>query len=142
MSLAIVISEPGGPEVLRPVEREVGAPEAGQIRLRQTAIAVNFHDIYVRTGSYKTLTMPGVPGLEGVGTVEAVGLGVTGFKPGDHVAYMTHGYGGYAAERNLDAELAVKIPDGVSDEIAAAAYLKGLTVEMLARRVHPLEPGK
>lgn len=142
MSLAIVISEPGGPEVLRPVECEVGPPGPGQLRLRQTAIAVNFHDIYVRTGSYKTLTMPGIPGLEGVGIVDAVGPGVTGFKPGDPVAYMTHGYGGYAAERNLDAALAVKIPDGVPDEIAAAAYLKGLTVEMLARRVHRLEPGK
>jgi NADPH2:quinone reductase len=142
MSLAIVISEPGGPEVLRPVERDVGAPETGQIKLLQTAIAVNFHDIYVRTGSYKTLTMPGIPGLEGVGIVDAVGAGVTGFAPGDHVAYMTHGYGGYAAERNLDAGLAVKIPNSVPDEVAAAAYLKGLTVEMLARRAHRLQAGE
>jgi NADPH2:quinone reductase len=142
MSLAIVISEPGGPEVLRPVEQEVSGPGAGEIRLRQTAIAVNFHDIYVRSGQYKTLTMPGIPGLEGVGIVEAAGAGVTGLAPGDHVAYMTHDYGGYAAERNLAAELAVKIPDGVPDETAAAAYLKGLTVEMLVRRVHRIEPGK
>ncbi len=142
MSLAIVINEPGGPEVLRPVERAIGAPARGEIRLRQTAVAVNFHDIYVRTGQYKTLTLPGVPGLEGVGVVDAVGAGVTGFVPGDHVAYMTLGYGGYAAERNLAADLAVKIPDGVPDETAAAAYLKGLTVEMLVRRVHKVEPGK
>jgi NADPH2:quinone reductase len=142
MSLAIVISEPGGPEVLRPVEREVGAPAAGELRLRQTAVAVNFHDIYVRTGLYKTLAMPGVPGLEGVGIVDAVGPGVTGFAVGDHAAYMTHGYGGYSAERTLAAGLAVKIPAAVPDQVAAAAYLKGLTVEMLARRVHRLEPGK
>ena len=142
MSLAIVISEAGGPEVLRPVERTVGGPAAGELRLLQTAVAVNFHDIYVRTGLYKTLTMPGVPGLEGVGVVDAVGAGVTGFAPGDHVAYMTHGYGGYAAERTLAADLAVKIPAGVPDEIAAAAYLKGLTVEMLVRRVHRLEAGE
>ncbi len=82
MSLAIVISEPGGPEVLRPVEQEVGVPGAGQLRLRQTAIAVNFHDIYVRTGSYRTLTMPGIPGLEGVGIVDAVGAGCHGIRTG------------------------------------------------------------
>lgn len=142
MSLAIIMSEPGGPEVLKPVEREVGPPGPGEIRLRQTAVAINFHDTYVRSGLYKTLPLPGVPGLEGVGVVEAVGPGVTGFAPGDRVAYMTLGYGGYAAERTLSADLAVKIPDGVSDDIAAAAYLKGLTVEMLVRRVHRLEPGK
>jgi len=142
MSLSIVMSAHGGPEVLKAAEVTVGPPGAGEIRLRQTAVAVNFHDIYVRTGLYRTLALPGTPGLEGVGVVVEVGSGVAGFAPGDRVAYMTLGYGGYAAERNLAAELAVKIPAGVDDVTAASAYLKGLTVEMLVRRVHPLAPGK
>ncbi len=142
MPLSIVMHEHGGPEVLTAVETVVGAPPPGQIRLRQTAVAVNFHDIYVRTGLYRTLALPGTPGLEGAGVITDIGAGVTGFAPGDRVAYMTLGYGGYATERNLPAELAVKIPDGVDDAVAASIYLKGLTAEMLACRVHPIQPGE
>jgi NADPH:quinone reductase len=142
MSLSIVIREHGGPEVLTAVETETGNPAPGEIRLRQTAVAVNFHDIYVRTGLYRTLTLPGIPGLEAAAVVVDVGPGVTGFAAGDRVAYMTYFYGGYARERNLPAELAVKIPAGVDDVTAAAVYLKGLTAEMLARRVHPIKPGE
>ena len=142
MSLSIVMREYGGPEVLTAVETETGNPGPGQIRLRQTAVAVNFHDIYVRTGLYRTLTLPGIPGLEAAGVVEDVGPGVTAFATGDRVAYMTLGYGGYATERNLPADLAVKIPEGVDDATAASVYLKGLTAEMLVRRVHPIKPGE
>jgi NADPH2:quinone reductase len=142
MSLSIVISEHGGPEVLKAVETKVGAPGEGEIRLSQTAMAVNFHDIYVRSGLYRTLTLPGIPGLEAVGVVLELGAGVSGFAVGDHVAYMTTGYGGYAAERNLTASLAVKIPEGIDDAVAASTYLKGLTVETLVRRVHIITPGK
>ncbi len=142
MSLSIVMREHGGPEVLTAVETETGNPPPGHIRLRQTAVAVNFHDIYVRTGQYRTLTLPGIPGLEAAGVVTDTGPGVTGFKSGDRVAYMTYGYGGYATERNLSADLAVKIPAGVDDVTAASVYLKGLTAEMLVRRVHPIKSGE
>jgi len=142
MSLSIVMREHGGPEVLTAAETETGKPGPGQIRLRQTAVAVNFHDIYVRTGLYRTLTLPGIPGLEAVGVVTDIGAGVTAFASGDHVAYMTLGYGGYATERTLPAELAVKVPAGVDDVTAASVFLKGLTAEMLACRVHPIKPGE
>lgn len=142
MSLSIVMHEHGGPEVLTALETETGNPPPGQIRLRQTAVAVNFHDIYVRSGLYRTLTLPGIPGLEAVGVVVDAGPGVSVFTPGDRVAYMTLGYGGYATERNLPADLAVKIPAGVDDATAASVYLKGLTAEMLVQRVHPVRPGE
>lgn len=142
MTTAILIREHGGPEVLTVGTQDVPAPGEGEIGLKQTAVAVNFHDMYVRSGLYKTLKLPGVPGLEGVGVVTALGNGVTGFAIGDRVAYMTLGYGGYAAARNLPAHMAVKIPAGVDDVTAAAAYLKGLTVECMVRRVTHLAPGK
>ena len=142
MSLCIMIPAYGGPEVLTAVDTQVGPPQDGQIRLRQTAIGVNFHDIYVRTGLYRTLTLPGIPGLEAVGVVVEVGPGVTALVPGDRVAYMTLGYGGYTGERNISADIAVKIPDGIDDATAASVYLRGLTVEMLVRRVHAITPGE
>ena len=111
MPTAILLREHGGPEVLRPETVEVGEPGPGELRLRQTAIGVNFHDCYVRSGLYKTLALPGIPGIEGAGVVEAVGEGVAGFAPGDRVAYMTNRYGGYASHRLLPAALALKLPD-------------------------------
>lgn len=142
MTTAIIIREHGGPEVLTLGTQNVPPPGEGEIGLKQTAVAVNFHDTYVRSGLYKTLQLPGVPGLEGVGIVTALGKGVTDFAVGDRVAYMTLGYGGYAAARTLPAHMAVKIPAGVDDVTAAAAYLKGLTVECMVRRVTTLAPGK
>lgn len=142
MGSAIVIREHGGPEVLRVEPIEVGAPGPGQLRLRQTCLGVNFHDIYVRSGAYKTLGLPGIPGIEGVGVVEAVGQGVAEISEGDRVGYITGNYGCYASERLLDAALAVKLPDGVSDAVAAAVLLKGLTVEMLVNGVHRARPGE
>ena len=93
---AIVLRQPGGPDVLKAEPISVGAPASGQVRIRQTAIGVNFHDCYVRSGLYKTLTLPGVPGLEAVGVVEAVGPDVKEFRPGDRVGYMLREYGSYA----------------------------------------------
>lgn len=103
MAQAIVINEYGGSAVLRCENVEVGPPEAGQLRIRQTGIGVNFHDVYVRSGLYKTLALPGVPGCEAVGIVEDIGANVDGFSVGDRVAYVTGTYGAYASHRILDA---------------------------------------
>ncbi len=141
MNRAVVMREHGGADVLQVEAIDVGPPDAGQIKLRQTAIGVNFHDIYVRSGLYRTLRLPGIPGIEAVGRIEAVGPGVEGCAPGDRVGYITGGYGAYASERLLAAELAVKLPDTLSDTAAASVLLKGLTVEMLVNGVHHLREG-
>lgn len=142
MAQAILLREFGGPEVLRPETIKVGAPGPGELRLRQTAIGVNFHDCYVRSGLYRTLALPGVPGIEGAGIVEAVGPDAAGFAPGDRVAYMTNRYGGYAGHRLLPAALAIKLPAGISEALAASTLLKGLTAEMLVRQVHAVRAGE
>jgi len=141
MTRAIVMRAPGGPEVLKLEEVPIGEPGPGQVRLRQTAVGVNFHDIYVRSGLYKTLALPGIPGLEAVGAVEAVGAGVTELSPGDRVGYLTRGYGGYAAGRLIDADLLIKLPAAIDDRTAAATLLRGLTARMLVHDVHRVAPG-
>jgi NADPH2:quinone reductase len=140
-SEAIVIRQHGGPEVLRLEDVEVGDPGPGELRVRQTAAGVNFHDVYVRTGSYHTLTPPGIPGCEAVGVVEALGDGVTNFSIGQRIVYLTPKYGGYAAARVLPAAVAVALPDGIDDVAAASVWLKGLTACMLLRRVHSVQAG-
>lgn len=135
---AIVVAAPGGPEVLRLETVALAPPAAGELRLRQTAVGVNFHDVYVRSGAYRTLPLPGVPGLEAVGVVEALGAGVTEFAPGDRIAYLDSGYGAYAAARNVSAALAVPVPATIDDATAAAIYLKGLTAQALVADVHPI----
>lgn len=141
MSQAIVVREYGGPEVLKLEPIEVGKPQKGELRIRQTCLGVNFHDIYVRSGQYKTLTLPGTPGIEGVGVVEAVGDDVSGFDVGDRIAYITGAYGCYASERILSAALAIHLPDTIDDRTAASVLLKGLTVDMLVARVRRVAPG-
>ncbi len=135
MAQAIVLREHGGEEVLRLENVAVGAPGPGQLRVLQTAIGVNFHDCYVRSGLYRTLPLPGVPGIEAAGVVEDVGPEVVGFKPGDRIGYVTAGYGAYAPERLLDAGLAIPLPASVTDEMAASVLVRGLTVQMLTRAV-------
>jgi NADPH2:quinone reductase len=142
MAEAIILRNHGGPETLQPEHVDVGAPGAGELRLRQIAIGVNFHDVYVRTGLYRTLPLPGIPGIEGVGVVEAVGPQVEGFAAGDRIGYVTGQYGAYASERLLPARLAVKLPGTIDDRLAATILLKGLTAEMLVRRVHAVQPGE
>ena len=142
MTRAIVLHETGGPEKLRWETVEVGEPGADELRIRHTAIGVNFHDTYVRSGSYRTLKLPGIPGVEAAGVVERVGPGVSGFAPGNRVCYIDEKYGGYAEARLLPARLALRIPDGLSDEAAAALTVKGLTACMLLRRVHAVHPGE
>lgn len=140
-SQAIVLSQPGGPGQLVLETVTIADPGPGQILLRQTVVGVNFHDIYVRSGAYQTLPLPGIPGLEAVGVVEALGEGVTDFAVGDRVAYIDRHYGAYARHRVLDAALAVPVPEGVDDGIAAAWFLKGLTAQALVEQVHKVGPG-
>ena len=137
MTRAIRIYEYGGPEVLRLEEVAVGAPKAKQIRIRHTAIGVNFIDTYHRTGLYP-VKLPSGLGGEAAGVVVEVGSRVTVFRPGDRVAYADNTTGAYADERVMDATRVVKLPDDVSDQQAAAMTLKGLTAWFLLRRCYRL----
>ena len=141
MAQAVVIEAYGGPEVLQVKQVAVGNPGPTQVRLRHTRIGVNFHDVYVRSGLYKTLTLPGIPGIEAAGVVEECGREATRWKPGDRVAYVTGAYGVYASERLIDEAELLRVPEGVSDASAASALLRGLTVEMLLNRVHQVKSG-
>jgi NADPH2:quinone reductase len=139
---AIVLRATGGPEQLQVQSVEVGAPQSGQLLIRHTAIAVNYHDTYVRSGLYQTLTLPGIPGLEACGIVEQIGPGVTGFSVGDRICYMTREYGAYAGVRLLPAERALHVPPGISDEQAACLAVRGFTACVLLRRVHAVRAGE
>lgn len=141
MARAVVIEQYGGPEVLQMKEVRVDAPGPNQVRLQHTRIGVNFHDCYVRSGLYKTLQLPGIPGIEAAGVVMECGRDATRWKVGDRVAYVTGAYGVYASERVIDEAQLLRVPASVADEVAASALLRGLTVEMLLRRVHHVIPG-
>ena len=138
MPKAVVIRQYGGAEELKLERVELGLPGPGQVRFRQGAVGVNFHDIYVRSGLYKTLALPGVPGVEAAGTIEAVGPGVQGFAVGDRAAYVTHTYGAYADTRLIDAAHLIKVPAGIDDRALAASMVKGLTALMLTTKLRPL----
>lgn len=142
MAGAIQIHETGGADVLRYETVEVGAPGPGQVRLKHTAIGLNFIDVYFRTGTYPPPGLPFTPGLEGAGEVTALGDGVTDLTVGDRVAYAAPPLGAYAEERLMPADRLVKIPAGVSDDQAAAMMLKGLTAHYLLRRTFRVEPGQ
>ena len=141
MATAMIMHEAGGPAVLRREAVTVGEPGPGQVRLKQTAIGVNFHDIYVRSGLYQTLTLPGIPGLEAAGVVEAVGEGVTAFAAGDRVAYTSGNYGAYADQRLIDAGRLVRLPDGIDDVLVAGMMVRGLTARILLTDVFPVREG-
>jgi NADPH2:quinone reductase len=141
MAEAIVIREYGDAAVMRFEDIHVDAPAAGELRVRQTCIGVNYHDVYVRSGLYKTLALPGTPGCEAAGVVEEVGEGVSDFAVGDRVAYVTANYGAYASERLLPAKLAIKLDEAISDSLAASTLLRAMTVEMLMCRVHRVQSG-
>jgi NADPH2:quinone reductase len=143
MDKAIRFHEFGGPEVLKWEDIEVGDPGPGQLRLRHTAIGFNFLDALVREGKYPVLPeLPAVPGAEAVGVVEAVGDGVDGFTVGQRVGYASGFTGAYAEGRLIDANVAVAIPDAISDEDAAASLLKGMTAEYLVNRCYPVNVGE
>jgi NADPH2:quinone reductase len=140
MPKAIRFHETGGPEVLRLEDVDVGAPAAGEARVRHTAIGVNFVDVYHRTGLYP-LPLPSGIGVEGAGVVEEVGAGVSHVRPGDRVAYNGP-VGSYSEARLVPADRLVKLPEGVDDRTAAAALTKGLTVQALVRRTHAVRAGE
>jgi NADPH2:quinone reductase len=141
MVAAVHVHKNGGPEVLTYEDIEIPAPGPGQVKLKQHAAGVNFIDTYFRSGLYPPPAgFPFVAGNEGAGEVIAVGPGVTDLKVGDRVGYVA-ALGGYAAERVLAADRAVKLPDGISYEQAAATMLKGMTVCYLVRRTFPVKKG-
>lgn len=137
---AIRIHEHGGPDVLQFEQVETGEPGPGDVRLRQTAIGLNFIDIYQRSGLYP-MQLPSVLGREAAGIVEAVGTKVKDFAPGDRVAYVLATSGAYTQSRILPAERLLKVPDAISDNQAAAMLLKGLTAHSLLRRTYRVKKG-
>jgi NADPH2:quinone reductase len=141
MVAAVRVHKHGGPEVLTYEDIEVPPPGPGQIRLKQHAAGINYIDTYFRSGAYPSpVGLPFVAGNEGAGEVIAVGDGVTDLKAGDRVGYVV-ALGAYSAERNLPAERAVKLPEAISYETAAATMLKGMTVCYLLRRTFVVKPG-
>jgi len=137
---AIRIHATGGPDTLRWEEIEVGAPSAGEVLLRHTAIGLNYIDTYHRSGLYP-LPLPSGLGLEGAGIVEAVGPGVEDLRVGDRVAYASAPIGAYAEWRVYPTERLIKLPNGITDRQAAGMMLRGMTVEYLIRRTFRVEPG-
>lgn len=137
---AIRIEGAGGPEVMKLVDAELGKPGPGQVRVRQTAIGLNYIDTYHRSGLYP-LQFPSGLGLEAAGVVEEAGEGVTSLRPGDRVAYGTGPIGAYADVRNLPANRLVKLPAAISDETAAGMMLKGMTARYLLRATYVVKPG-
>ncbi|ROR34112.1 quinone oxidoreductase family protein [Inmirania thermothiophila] len=142
MAKAIRIHEHGGPEVLRLEEVEVGEPGPGEVRLRQTAVGLNFIDVYHRTGLYPLPALPAVLGMEGAGVVEAVGEGVTEVRPGDRVAYAGLPVGAYAEVRLIPAHRLVPLPDDIDDVQAAGVMLQGMTAQYLLRRTYRVQAGE
>lgn len=141
MIKAVRVHKHGGPEVLTYEDVEIGAPGAGEVRIRHTAIGLNFIDCYFRTGLYPAPNgLPFIPGNEAAGEVVALGDGVSGLAVGDRVAYAGP-LGAYAEERNIAADRIVKLPDAIGDEDAAAMMLKGMTAEYLLLRTYPVKAG-
>lgn len=141
MAQAIRLHQTGGPELLKLEHVEVGAPGPGQARVRHSYVAVNFIDIYVRSGRYP-MPLPSGLGSDAVGVVEAVGEGVVDIKVGDRVGYLLGPQGAYADVRVMPADVLIPLPDGVTDRSASALMMKGMTAQYLFRQVHPLEGGE
>ena len=136
---AIRVHQPGGPDVMQLEDIPVPQPGPGQVLVRVEAAGVNFIDIYHRSGAYK-LDLPFTPGMEGAGTVEAVGEGVDDFKPGDRVAWAM-ALGSYAQYAVVPARVLARVPEGVPADLAAAVMLQGMTAHYLAYSTFPLKPG-
>tara|TARA_R110000868_G_scaffold79102_1_gene225320 strand:+ start:294650 stop:295624 length:975 start_codon:yes stop_codon:yes gene_type:complete len=141
MTKAVRFYETGGSDVLRFEDVDVGAPGAGEVRLRHEAIGLNYIDIYFRSGVYPAPSLPSGLGLEGSGVIEAVGNDVTDLAVGDRVAYAAQPLGAYAEARVMPAKGLVKIPDGISFDLAAAAMLQGMTAQYLLRRTYHVKAG-
>ena len=141
MTGVVRVHETGGPEVLRYEQIEIGPPGPGQALIRQTAVGLNYIDVYFRSGLYPAPSLPFVVGQEGAGVVEAVGDGVSEIQVGQRVAYAGP-LGAYAERRLIPADRLVAVPDGITDEQAAAMMLKGMTAHYLLRRTFRVEPGQ
>jgi len=141
MIRAIRMHATGGPEVLRPERVELPQPGQGEVRLRHAAVAVNYVDVYHRTGLYPLPALPAVIGVEGAGTIEALGPGVNDLSVGDRVAWAGPPVGGYAEVRNIAAERVLRLPPGVDERTAASLLLRGITAHMLLTRVLPTREG-
>ncbi len=137
---AVRVHQPGGPENMVWEEIDLAPPAAGEVLIRHAAVGLNFIDVYHRTGLYP-LPTPFTLGLEGAGTVEAVGTDVTEFKAGDRVAYANPPVGAYAERRVMPAHRLVRIPDGIGEQQAAAMMLQGMTAQYLLRRTYRVQPG-
>ena len=140
MAKAIRMNKTGGPEVMEYVDVEVGDPGPGEVRIRHAAVGLNFIDVYFRSGLYPQ-PLPAGLGQEAAGTIEAVGAGVTDFKPGDRVAYASRPNGSYAEARVMPADILVKLPDSISFDTAAAMMLQGMTVQYLLRQTYQVKAG-
>ena len=140
MPNAIRFHKSGGPEVLVSEPVPIGKPGSGEARVRHTAVGVNFVDIYIRTGLYPA-ALPSGLGTEAAGVVEDVGPGVDHLKAGDRVAYAGGPLGAYSEVRVMPADRLVALPQGISDQQAAAMMLKGLTVQYLIRQIHKVAEG-
>lgn len=140
-SSVVILEEQGSPSVMQVKSVEVTDPGAGEALIRQTAVGVNYMDVYQRSGSYP-LELPSGIGLEAAGIVEAVGPDVKGIAAGDRVAYGGGPIGAYARHRLMPAARLVKIPDGVTDDQAAAVLMKGMTVEYLLCRTYQVKAGE
>ena len=144
MPMAAVIHEKGAPDVFRWEEVEVGAPGAGEVRIRNEAVGVNYVDTYHRRGMPHPWPVPDLPlvlGFEGAGVVTEIGGGVEGLAPGDRVGYAMPPHGAYSQERIYPAEKVVRVPDGIDARAVAALMLKGLTAQYLLRRTYRVQPG-
>ena len=141
MTKAIRIERAGGPEVMNLVDVDLRPPRTGEVRVRHTAIGLNYIDTYHRSGLYP-LSMPVGLGLEAAGVVEELGQGVTSLKVGDRIAYGNGPIGAYAGARNIQAAKIIKIPDSISDETAAGMMLKGMTVRYLLRATYKVKQGE
>lgn len=140
MTKAIRIHAHGGPEALTWEDVDVGDPGDGQVRLKHTAVGLNYIDVYQRTGMYPVGDLPQTLGMEGAGVIEAVGSGVEGFAEGDRVAYAM-GLGSYAEARLMATDRLVKIPDGIEDQQAAAMMLQGMTARYLLKSSYAVQAG-
>jgi NADPH:quinone reductase len=141
MAKSVRFYETGGPEVLRLETVDVGEPGPGQARVRHTGIAVNFIDIYFRTGRYPA-QLPSELGSDAVGVVEAIGPDVTEVAVGDRVGYLIGPQGAYSDVRVMPANLLIRLPDGITDSCAATIMMKGMTAQYLFRQVYPLKGGE
>jgi NADPH:quinone reductase-like Zn-dependent oxidoreductase len=142
MAMAVRFYETGGPEVLRYESVQVGDPGAGEVRLRQIAVGLNFADTYFRNGTYP-IRLPNGIGVEAAGIVEAIGTGVDNVAVGDRVSYtgFINTLGAYSTERLVPAAPLIKLPETIAFETAAAMTMRGLTAAYLMRRLHPFKPG-